>query len=127
MTARSVPEWIGKTPDAKIPPRVRLRVFERSGGICQETKRKIMPGDDWDCDHILALINGGEHRESNLQPVLCEAHKEKTKEDVAIKAKIARVRKKHLGLHKSKNPMPGGRNSKWKKTIGGQVVRRSGT
>lgn len=27
--ARSVEEWIGRTDDAKVPPRVRLRIFER--------------------------------------------------------------------------------------------------
>ena len=27
-------EWIGNTPDAKIPNAVRLRVFERYGGFC---------------------------------------------------------------------------------------------
>lgn len=38
---RALPEWIGKTPDTAIPARVRVRVFERFGGICQETGRKI--------------------------------------------------------------------------------------
>ena len=122
--SRSVPEWIGKTDDAKIPARVRLRVFERHGGICGLTGRKITVSDQWDCDHIVALINGGEHRESNLQPALRAAHRKKTAEDVAIKAKDASVRKKHLGLHVSNNPLPGGRRSKFKKKIGGGVVLR---
>ena len=52
---RSVPEWIGATDDAAIPPRVRLRVFNRYGGICQLSGRKIMPGNEWDADHIKAL------------------------------------------------------------------------
>lgn len=122
--ARSVPEWIGKTPDSAIPPRVRLRVFERFGGVCQISGRKIHPGDEWDCDHDTALINGGEHRESNLRPVLRTEHRKKTVEDVSLKAKANRVRKKHLGLHKSSNPLPGSRGSKFKKKIGGGVVLR---
>lgn len=105
MSGRSVPEWIGKTTDAKIPPRVRLRVFERFDGICQETGRKIRAGDQWDCDHERALTNGGEHRESNLRLVLREAHRRKTAEDVRQKAKDSRVRKKHLGLHQPKHKM----------------------
>ena len=125
MTSRTVPEWIGKTPDSKIPPRVRLRVFERFNGVCQLTGRKIRAGDNWQVDHIRALKNGGEHRETNMQPVLQEAHKEKTKEDVAIKAKNERVRKKHLGITKSKNPLPGGRGSKFKKKMDGTVVKRN--
>ena len=30
--ARSVAEWVGATPDTPVPPRVRLRVFERDEG-----------------------------------------------------------------------------------------------
>ena len=102
MTKRSVPEWIGKTPDSKIPPRVMLRVFDRYGGKCHWSGRKITPQDDWDCDHVLALANGGENRESNLAPILRgKPHKEKTALDVAEKSKTERIRKKHLGIEKS--------------------------
>jgi 5-methylcytosine-specific restriction protein A len=60
-----------------------------------------MPGQKWDCDHILALVNGGEHRERNLAPILAgKVHREKTAEDVKIKSKTARMRAKHLGLKK---------------------------
>lgn len=96
--ARSVPEWIGKTDDTKVPPRVRLRIFEREGGKCHLSGRRIMPGDLWDLDHGKALINGGEHRESNLFPALRDKHREKTREDVAEKAVTARVKAKHLGI-----------------------------
>lgn len=122
--ARKVPEWIGKTDDSAIPPRVKLRVFEAHNGRCYLTGQKINAGDKWEIEHKIALINGGENRESNLAPALAKAHKKKTAEDVAKKAKNDRVRKKHLGIHKSKSPLAGGRNSKWKKKIGGGVVRR---
>ena len=122
---RSTPEWIGKTPDSPIPPRVRLRVFERFGGICQETGRKIQPGDEWDCDHERALINGGEHREGNLRPVLRAAHRAKTAEDVAIKKKDARVAKRHRGIKTKKALIPGSRGTPFKKKLDGTTVRRS--
>lgn len=96
--ARTVPEWIGKTDDTKVPDRVRLRIFEREGGKCWISGRKIRPGDLWDLDHKVALINGGEHREGNLFPALRDKHREKTREDVAAKAVAARVRSKHLGI-----------------------------
>lgn len=96
--ARSVPEWIGATDDTPVPPRVRLRVFEAHGGRCHLSGRKIMPGDLWECDHVRAIINGGENRESNLAPALKDKHREKTDDDVAEKAHIDRVRKKHLGI-----------------------------
>lgn len=124
MTGRSVKEWVGKTPDTPAPPRVRLRVFEAHSGICALTGRKIMPGDAWELDHKQALANGGENRESNLQPVLKDAHKKKTAKDVAQKSKDRRVRSKHLGIHKSKSPLPGGRDSDWKQKVGGGWVRR---
>jgi 5-methylcytosine-specific restriction enzyme A len=98
MTARSVPEWIGKTPDSPIPKRVALRVFFREGGICHISGRKIMPGEAWDADHVKALINGGENRESNLKPALRAFHRLKTKQDVAEKSMIARKQASHLGL-----------------------------
>ncbi len=97
---RSTQEWIGKTDDAKIPPRVRLRVFERNGGICHISGRRIRAGEVWECDHIVALINGGEHRESNLAPALVAAHKSKTKLDVAQKARNTKKRQKYLGIKK---------------------------
>ena len=122
---RSVPEWIGKTDDTPIPPRVELRVFERYDGRCQcGCNRKIATGEAWQCDHIIALTNGGEHRERNLQPLLVEHHKTKTRADVAVKRKITQVRYRHYGRSRSQRPMPGGRDSPWKRKIGGKIVPR---
>ena len=102
--ARSVDEWIGKTADSKIPDRVKLRVREREGDVCYLSGRKITPSDTVEYDHKIALINwageGHGNRESNIFPVIREPHREKTKQDVAQKAKSDRVRKKHLGIRK---------------------------
>lgn len=95
--SRSVPIWVGATDDAKVPPRVRLRIFEREGGRCWISGRKIMAGDQWDLDHKVALINGGRHAEDNLFPALRDKHREKTAEDVAEKSRINRIRLKHIG------------------------------
>jgi len=81
-------------------------------------------GEAWDCDHRIALINGGGHRESNLFLILKEHHKAKTALDVAEKAKIYAVRKKHLGLKKSKRPMIGSKASGWKRKMDGTWERR---
>lgn len=98
--SRSLPEWIGKTDDTPVPPRVKLRVFERHGGVCHISKRKIRGGEDWDCDHVVPLIEkSGGNRESNLAPALVEFHKQKTAGEVELKAKIARVRAKFLGIY----------------------------
>jgi 5-methylcytosine-specific restriction enzyme A len=122
MTGRTVPEWIGKTPDTPAPPRVRLRVWDAAGGRCAICGRKIGAGERWECDHIVALANGGENRESNLRVLCCNCHKIKTRGDVAEKAKIARIRDKHLGIrpHQSR-PMPGSRASGIRKRMNGIV------
>jgi 5-methylcytosine-specific restriction protein A len=123
---RSLPEWHGSTPDAAVPPRVRLRVFERFDGTCMcGCFRKILPGERWELDHVYALINGGKHVESNLCPLLTEHHKRKTKDDVAIKAYHYKRRLAHAGIKRRKSrPMPGSRDSGWKISFGRGAIRR---
>lgn len=104
--SRSVPEWIGKTDDTPIPPRVRLRVFDAHKGICHISNRKIRPGDKWDCDHVKRIKDGGENRESNLAPALKAPHQAKTAAENRDQAKTDRLRKKHLGLTPEKPKWP---------------------
>lgn len=100
---RELPQWVGKTDSTPVPPRVRARVFMRDGGRCQcGCQVLIRPGDKWQTDHIIAIINGGKNDESNLQTLLTEHHKAKTEQDVAEKAKTARVQLKHLGIKPSR-------------------------
>ena len=104
---RAVPEWIAKHDDQAIPPRVKVRIVERQGGKCGTCNRKLgMTGEPIDYDHVLALINGGEHRERNLQALCGLCHGYKTVKDMAVKKKNASVRKKHLGADKPKRKMP---------------------
>jgi 5-methylcytosine-specific restriction endonuclease McrA len=123
MTGRSVEEWIGKTPDEPVPPRVRIRVFDRAGGKCQCCTRKIRAGERWVADHIVALVNGGENSERNLQ-LLCDwcDRKVKTPADVAEKKIVARKRAKHLGIDKPKSR---GFDKRWRKKMDGSVERRT--
>lgn len=122
--ARTVEEWISASDDSAIPPRVRVRVFERAGGRCEECTRKISPGDAWQADHVVALINGGANRESNLRCVCSWCHAAKTAGDVAEKAKTAAARKRHLGI-RPPSRMAGARNSGIKIKLNGQVVDRA--
>ncbi len=121
---RRVPEWIGATDDTKIPDRVKARVLLAYGKRCHWSGRPISPGDAWDIDHVLALSNGGQNRESNLAPILRSQHPSKTRHDVKQKARDARVRKKHLGLYRASQPMDGARRSKWYKPLHGPARRR---
>lgn len=102
---RATPEWIGRTPDTPIPARVKLRIWTREDGRCYLSGKKIMPGDGFQYEHVIALCNGGENREGNIKLALTAKHKEKTALDVAEKSKIARVRAKHLGIAKPKSAL----------------------
>lgn len=122
MTGRAVKEWIGKTPDTPVPPRVRLRVFDRHNGICHISDRKIQPGDKWEIEHIKPLHAGGENRESNLAPALEEPHKVKTKAEMALKKKVNRTRAKHVGAVR---PRGGIANRGFDKTPKTQKINKS--
>lgn len=122
---RSVPEWVGRHDDEAIPPRVKLRLFERANGTCANCTRKIMIGEPWQCDHMTALCNGGKHAEGNLQVLCPNCHGKKTKVDVAQKAETYAARMAHLGFRPTnKRPMPHGKNSATKRKVTGEVVRR---
>lgn len=98
--SRTVKEWIAKNDDEKIPTRVQDRIYSRCDGRCCECGVRVVGKIRPAFDHIRALINGGQHRESNLQ-LLCKqpCHAEKTKRDVAEKSVSYRKRVKHLGFN----------------------------
>lgn len=122
---RSVEEWIGKTDDAKVPNRVRIRVFERFHGRCYRSGIPIAAGQPWELDHIIALANGGSHRESNLAPILASEHKLKSKQDRKVQTRIFKAKRRHLGLRKAKSkPMPGSKASGWRRKMDGTWERR---
>lgn len=120
---RALPEWIAKHDDEAIPQRVQLRIYTRANGMCVKCGRPLRKGH-WACDHITALINGGQHRESNLQALcISPCHSDKNKQDVAEKAATYRVRLKETGIKKSRNPMPGSKASGIRKRMNGDVER----
>ena len=122
---RATEEWIGKTLDEPVPARVKDRVLRRFKFCCANCGRKIAVGESWECDHKQALINHGENRESNLQPLCSICFVPKNAKDVGEKSAAYEVRSKAYGMKERKGPpMPGSRASGWKKKIGGRTVRR---
>lgn len=95
--ARSTKEWIGKTDDHRAPKSVRDRL-KLAYPNCNICGRKIEAGEKMALDHVVAIINGGENRESNLRPVHQKCHAIKTAGDVAEKSKVAAIRQKHHGI-----------------------------
>lgn len=123
---RSVEEWRGKTDDVAIPPRVIDRVWTRCGSRCHKCTREHQGEGGWIIEHLIALTNGGEHREANLCLTCPWCLPVKNREDAAIKKKGSRVRKKHRGiaLKTTSRPMAGSRASGWKRNFDGTVTRR---
>lgn len=122
--SRSTEEWIGANDDTAIPARVKVRVFDRFHGKCAECGNPISGSLRPAYDHVVAIINGGPNRESNLQLLCVPHHKEKTRSDVAEKKIVYRKRLAHLGLKPKGRPMPGSRASGLKKHMDGTVTRR---
>lgn len=122
--SRSIPEWVGKTDDTAVPPRVRLRVLSRFNECCAGCGVSLI-GRPWVCDHKIALINGGENRESNLQPLgdRC-CNPKKNAADVAEKSRTYHKRVRHAGLRKPKGrPLAGTKASGVRKRMNGNVER----
>lgn len=96
--ARALPEWIGRTDDSAVPPRVKLRVWDREDGKCHLCRRDIPSDDAWIIEHRQAIILGGANAEKNLCLTCSWCKPIKDAEDVAAKAKTAAVRSRHLGI-----------------------------
>jgi 5-methylcytosine-specific restriction endonuclease McrA len=71
-------------------------VFDRYDGVCQLCTAPILRSTDHATDHRIALINGGENRENNLQPAHVECHKAKTRQDVDYKARTYKKRRRQI-------------------------------
>lgn len=109
-----------------LSTRERLRLYDLHGGLCHICNCVIdRVRDRWDVEHVLALALGGADDDDNRQPAHTRCHKVKTADDLGHIAKAKRREAKHLGAKPpSSRPMPGNRNSKWKKTVShGWVLR----
>lgn len=84
--------------------------------------RPVKPGEAWVESHYpVPHANGGE--ETGVAHEVCNRIYAATVEVPAM-AHADRVRRKHIGAHVPRNPLPCGRNSRFKKTMDGRVVRR---
>lgn len=104
LPGRPKKEWIGKTPTSRIPPDVKLRIVKTWKETCHCTGLKITTQTP-DFDHLIALEDGGENRESNLRPALPTGHRVKTAIENSNRDRADRMAKKKLGLAAPKKPI----------------------
>jgi 5-methylcytosine-specific restriction protein A len=105
--ARSVEEWIANSDDDAIPPRIKDAIARKADDCCQRCARKVGGKLRAEIDHVIPLIIGGKHRQSNLQILCHECHGAKTALDVKLKSRIAKSRKKRMGFVRKGPKMQG--------------------
>jgi 5-methylcytosine-specific restriction endonuclease McrA len=111
----------------RIPTRERLDIYNRHAGKCYLCGQAAQVNDLWDVEHIIPLEMGGDEEpgSKNLAPAHRRCHRVKTSLDLMNIAKAKRRAANHLGAKApSRSPLPGGRNSKWRKKLDGTVVPR---
>ena len=125
MTPRTVPEWRGKRPESMPGQLVLLRLYAKQNGLCACGCGRVMSfeRDVIDCDHIVPLIDGGENVEGNLQLLLQEHHRTKTRRENIARGEARRHKAKAFSSLR-KPSFPTNRNGAFKKKIDGTVVRR---
>lgn len=99
------------------PASVKDRILRKQGGACAISGQKFRAGDVIEYDHIIPLSANGENREFNLQAVLGDKHQEKTSQEATERAKIDRIRQKHLGIKSRAQGFyrPSGSRFNWQK------------
>jgi 5-methylcytosine-specific restriction endonuclease McrA len=114
-----------------MPPQsVRDRLSAQQGGRCAICTRPFGPDNRPHCDHIVPLRDGGLNRQSNMQMLCAWCHVEKTAAENTSRAKVNRVRAKHLGIADAKTNRHGrgfqtNRTGRFKKKMDGSVVERT--
>ena len=81
----------------------------------------------WRADHRIRWAEGGRDTADNLFPILlaCDAGKDgKAASDTKWVAKGKRIAAKANGWRRNSQPIPGSRNSPWRKRMDGTVERR---
>lgn len=119
----------------EFPKHVRRAALERSGGLCEARGPLYGLPIDVRCnvslekghhdDHVNPDGNGGDNTLENCACVCHTCHAYKTKNDVARIAKMKRQRDRNQGIKRRKGPpMPGSRDSVFKRKMDGSVERR---
>lgn len=116
---------LDKRPHLSDRERMRLfRLHKRTCHICGFPIDALT--QQWDIEHVIQrfMLGAAADTDDNMKPAHRSCHKGKSKGDAGDRAKAIRRETKQAGGHRSKNPLPGGRNSRWKRKLDGTVVER---
>ena len=102
-----------------ISTKARTALFLKRGGVCHLCGGAVSAGEKWELEHLIPVAMGGDDEEHNWFVAHVKCHASKTKDDVANIAKAKRRQARHIGSHISRNPLPGGRNSRLKRRMDG--------
>lgn len=110
-------------PRKHFSTKERVRLFQLNDGRCHICSEKIKIGEAYDLEHIVPWELTRDDSDDNVKPAHKACHKQKTAEDVRGIRKADRIKAKHISAVEKK-PFPGGKGSKWKRTMSGKVVLR---
>lgn len=88
--------------------RVKVLAFQAVGGRCPNCSARLGPGNV-EFHHATECTYSGTGGIENCIPLCKTCHKAITKERAPVIAKSNRIRAKHLGIRKSKQPIKGWR------------------
>lgn len=112
------------TPRKRLSSKQRLQLFLDHRGECWLCGGKITTSDRWVAEHCKPLHLDGTNDLSNLRPVHEDCAQRKTSKEAKERSRGRKFIERHLGARKSAKPLPGGKNSPWKKTFYHGWVRR---
>ena len=109
----------------EFPAKVKVAAYERSRGRCECCTALLAVGK-FHYDHRVPDALGGVPVLSNCEVLCLACHGAKTAGgDVPRIAKAKREQIAHIGAKaRTRSPLPGSRDSKWKRKLDGTVVPR---
>lgn len=110
----------------EFPSKVKAAAFLRAAGKCERCGFRLTVGKVR-YDHAIADGLTGEPTIENCAVLCVGCHAEKTAlQDVPAIARAKRREARHIGAKpKSRNPIPGSRNTKWRRRMDGTTERRT--
>lgn len=124
--ARKVHDPYYVEPRKPLTPKQKLKMFIAQKGVCCICKCRIdHVKEAWD-EHVNPLWLKGNNKAPNRSPAHAKCARKKTGKEAGDRSKVRTTAQKHFGAGKSRKspPMPGSRDSKWKRKMNGTMELR---